>query len=77
MKEYTVAYTKDGEEYAYDYYPGDTPINEIIEELTYELNRFGKEYDEVAIFDTHDEEAFTFYYEVVNNYGHYELVELD
>ena len=74
MKEYTVAYIKDGEEYAYDYYKPGAAIKEIVDVLTYEINRYGKDCDEVSIFDTYDEEAFTFYYEVVNNYGHYELI---
>ena len=78
MKEYTVAYIKNGEEYAYSYYSGDTPLDVIIEDLTYEINRFGKEYDEVAIFDTYNEELPTVYYEVVetgNIDGRYKLVE--
>ena len=79
MKEYTVAYMKNGEECAYSYYSGDTPLEVIIEDLTYKINRYGNEYDEVAIFDTYDEEIDTVYYEVVetgNIDERYELLEL-
>lgn len=70
MKEYTVAYIKNGEEYAYDTYTPGTDISEIVNELIYRVNRYGADYDEIAIFDVNDEEAFTFYYEVVGDYGH-------
>ena len=72
MKEYTVAYIKNGEDYAYDTYIAGTTISEIIKELTYELNRYGKDCDEIAIFDVNDEED-TLYYKVVNIDGKYQL----
>lgn len=72
---YTVAYIKNGEEYAYDYYKLGATIEEIVKELTYELNRYGKDCDEIAIFDVNDEVP-TIYYDIVNIHGHYVLVEL-
>ena len=77
MKEYTVAYIKDNEEYAYDTYICGTTIEEIVNELTYNMNRYGGDYEEIAIFDVNDiEEANVYFYKVVNIDGHYELVEL-
>lgn len=72
---YIVAYIKNGEEYAYDYYKLGATIEEIVKELTYEFNRYGKECDEIAIFDENDEVP-TIYYDIVNIHGHYVLVEL-
>ena len=74
MKEYTVAYIKDNEQYAYDTYKPGTTIKEILKELTYEINRYGKDCDEIAIFDVNDDEP-PVYYEVVTKDGKYELVE--
>ena len=74
MKQYTVAYIKDLEEYAYDTYKQGTTIQEIAKELTYELNKYGKDCDEIAIFEM-DSENEAIYYEVVNMHGKYVLVE--
>ena len=74
MKEYTVAYIKNGEEYAYDTYKPGTTIKEILDELTYELNRYGKDCDEISIFDVNYDEPAV-YYKVVTKDGKYELVE--
>ena len=76
MKAYTVEYIKDGEAYAYDTYMPGTFISEIVGELNYQMNRYGVDYDEIAIFDSNDDEAETIYYEVVNINGHYKLVEM-
>lgn len=51
-------------------------IEGIIEYLTYCINRYGTDYDEIAIYDLIDEEAPIVYYEVVNIHGHYKLVEM-
>ena len=74
MKLYTVAYMKDFEACGYDTYKPGTTIKEIVKELTYELNRYGKDCDEIAIFDVNDDEP-TVYYEVVTKDDKYELVE--
>lgn len=50
MNEYIVAYIKDTEEYACDTYKSGTTIADIIKELTYNMNRYGADYDEIAIF---------------------------
>jgi hypothetical protein len=74
MKEYTVAYIKDTEEYAYDTYIAGTAIGEIAEELTYNMNRYGVDYNEIVIFDVNDEkEANVYFYKVVNIDGKYQL----
>ena len=75
MSTYTVAYIKNGEEYAYDTYMSGATISDIIKELKYELNRYGKSCDEIAIFNV-DDEAPAIHYEIVNIHGHYVLVEL-
>lgn len=75
MKEYTVAYIKNGEEYAYDNYISGTTIPEIVKVLTYEMNCYGVNYDEIAIFDVHDDDPAV-YFVAVKNYGVYELVEM-
>lgn len=75
MKEYTVAYIQNGEEYAYDNFMAGTTISEIVKDLTYVFNRYGKSCDEIAIFNVNDE-APAIYYEIVNIHGHYVLVEL-
>ena len=73
MKEYTVAYIKDGEDYAYDTYKQGTTIKEIINGLTYEMYRYGVDYDEIAIFDVNDQED-TIYFKVEKIDGKYQLV---
>ena len=75
MKQYTVAYIKNGEQYAYDTYKEGTTIAEIIDELNYEMNRYGKDYDEIAIFDVNDDDPAV-YFVAVKNDGNYELEEL-
>ena len=75
MKQYTVAYIKNGEEYAYDNYISGATISDIIKELTYEMNRYGKDYDEIAIFDVNDDEPAV-YFVAIKNDGNYELEEL-
>nr|UWF90121.1 MAG: hypothetical protein [Bacteriophage sp.] len=72
MKEYKVAYIKNGGDYAYDTYMPGTTVSEIIDELTYNMNRYGVDYDEIAIYDVNDEDD-SFYYHVVNNDGKYQL----
>lgn len=74
MKEYTVAYIKGTEQYAYDTFKPGTTIKEILDELTYEINRYGKDCDEIAIFEMDSDEP-SVYYEVVTKDGKYELVE--
>lgn len=75
MKEYTVAYIRNGKEYNYDTFIAGITISEILEEITYGLNRYGKDFDEIAIFDVNDEkEANVYFYKVVNNDGKYDLV---
>ena len=74
MSEYTVAYIKNGEEYAYDTYMPCATIEDIVDEITYEINRYGKDFDEIAIFYIYDDEPAV-YYEVVTKDGKYELVE--
>ena len=75
MKEYTVAYIKNGQEYAYDTYKPGTTIEEIVKELTYYMNRYGKDCDAIAIFEMDSDEP-TVYYDIVNIHGHYVMVEL-
>lgn len=72
----TVEYIKDGEAYAYDNFIEGATISDIVKELTYNANRYGVDYDEIAIFDSDYDEAATIYYEVVNINGHYKLVEM-
>lgn len=75
MKSYTVAYINDMEEYARDtYIPGAT-IADIVEELTYEFNRYGKDCDYITIFDMNDEEDIS-YFKVVPVDCNYKLIEL-
>ena len=75
MKEYTLAYIKNSEVYSYDTYIAGTTIEEIVKELTYNMNRYGADYNEIAIFDVNDEkEANVYFYKVVNIDGKYELV---
>lgn len=74
MKEYKVVYFKNDEECGCDTYIEGATIDEIVKELTYELNLYGKDYDEIAIFDANDELPYIYYYEVVDIYGQYELV---
>lgn len=50
MKEYTVAYIKNGNDYAYDTYEPGTTIKEIVDGITYRINRYGVDFDEIAIF---------------------------
>lgn len=73
--EYTVVYIKDGEEHGRDTYKPGTTIREIVEELKYELNRYGKDCEYITIFDT-DAVEYIAYFKVVNIHGHYVLVEL-
>ena len=75
MKEYTVVYIKNDEEYARDTYKPGATIDEIVKELTYELNRYGKECEYITIFDGNNEEDIV-YFKVINTQGHYVLVEL-
>lgn len=72
MKEYTVAYIKSGNDYAYDTYIAGTTISEILDELTYNMNRYGADYDEIAIFDVNGEDE-TLYFDVVKIDGKYHL----
>lgn len=76
MMKYSVEYIKNSEAYAYDNFIEDATISDIIEELTHNANRYGVDYDEIAIFDTDDDEAATVYYEVVNLGERYMLVEM-
>lgn len=76
MKEYEVAYIKNRDEYAYDNYTAGTTIAEIVEDLTCCINRYGADFDKIAIYDLSDDEAATVYYEVVNIHGYYKLVEM-
>ena len=73
---YTVAYIKNSEEYANDNFIEGATISDIVEELTYDANRHGVDYDEIAIFDSDDDEAATVYYEVVNLGDRYILLEM-
>ena len=73
---YTVAYIKGKEEYAYDNFIEGATISDIVEELTYDANRYGVDYDEIAIFNSDDNEVATIYYEVVNDEGKYKIIEL-
>lgn len=86
---YSVAYIKNSEEFAhdnfidgatiefaYDNFIDGATISDIVEELTYNANRYGVDYDEIAIFDSDDAEVATVYYSVVNDDGNYKLVEL-
>lgn len=73
---YTVAYIKNSEDYAYDNFIDGATISDIVEELTYIANRYGVDYDEIAIYDLDDEEETTVYYAVVNIHGNYKFVEL-
>lgn len=76
MKEYIVAYIKNVNEYAYDYaydyYKPGVTLSEILKELTYIINRYGVDYDEIAIFEMDSDEP-TVYYEVVEIDGKYVL----
>ena len=72
MMEYTVAYIKNGQDYAYDTFMAGTTIAEIIEELVYEMNRYGVDYDEIAIYDVKDEDN-SLYYHIVEIDGMYQL----
>ena len=54
MKQYTVAYIKNGKEYAYDKYISHAPISNIVKELIYEINYYGIDYDEIDIFVVND-----------------------
>lgn len=72
MKEYTVVYNKNGEEYVRDTYIEGTTLSEIVEELTYNINRYSADYDEIAIFEMYSDEP-TVYYEVVYIDGKYQL----
>lgn len=74
MKEYTVAYIKNGQKYAYDTYIAGTTVSEILDELTYNVNRYDKDYDEIEIFDVNDDEEASIYYEVVEIDGNYVFV---
>lgn len=49
-------------------------IFDIIDELTYNFNRYGTDYDEIAIFDPYDDETQTIYFKVLNIRGLYMLV---
>lgn len=72
---YTVAYIKNTEDYAYDNFIEGVTISDIVEGLTYNANRYGADYDEIAIYDLDDEEATTVYYQLVKiDDGHYKLV---
>ena len=75
MTHYTVAYIKNGEQYAYDTYKEGTTITEIVDELKYEMNRYGVNYDEISIFEV-DNDNPAHGYQVVKIDGNYELEEL-
>lgn len=72
MKEYTVVYIKNDEEYFRDTYNGGTTIADIVEELTYKLNRYGKYCDYITIFDANEVEDIV-YFKVVNIDCKYQL----
>lgn len=74
MKEYTVIYIKDLEDYDYYTYKPGTTIKEIIEGITYQMNRYGVDvdFDEIAIFEMYGEDE-ALYYKVVNIDGKYQL----
>ena len=73
---YTVEYIKNGEAYAYDNFIEGATISDIVKGLTYDVNRYGVDYEEIAIFDSDDDEAATIYYEVVNLGDRYILLEM-
>ena len=73
---YTVEYIKNGEAYAYDNFIEGATISDIVKALTYYTNRYGVDYDEIAIFDSDDDEAATVYYEVVNLGERYIFLEM-
>ena len=75
MKQYTVAYIKNGEDYAYDTYKEGTTIVEIVDDINYTMNRYGVNYDEISIFEFDDDNP-AHWYQVVKIYGNYELEEL-
>ena len=72
---YTVVYIKGTEEYARDTYMSGATISDIVKELRYEINRYGKDCDYITIFDANNEEDIV-YFKVVNIHGHYVLVKL-
>lgn len=62
-------------EYAYDTYMLGSTIEGIVEDLTYCINRYGTDYDEIAIYELTDDGAATIYYfKVVNDDGKYKGV---
>ena len=72
---YTVVYIKGTEEYSREtYIPGAT-VKEIVEELTYEINRYYKQCDYITIFDANNVEDIS-YFKVVTVDGKYKLIEL-
>lgn len=72
MKEYTVVYIKNGEEYGERVIYIACTISEMVDELVYELNLYGEDCDYITIFDANDEEDIA-YYKVVNIDGKYQL----
>lgn len=75
MKAYTVVYIKGTEEYARDTYIPGVTVKEIVEDLTYEINRYHKHCDYITIFDINDVADIS-YFKVVNVDGKYKLIEL-
>ena len=73
---YTVEYIKNGDAYAYDNFIEGATISDIVKELTYNANRYGVDYDEIAIFDPYDDETQTIYFKLVHIHGHYKLIEM-
>ena len=49
MNAYTVVYFKDMEECGCDTYKPGVTVKEIVEELTYEINRYHKHFDYMTI----------------------------
>lgn len=76
MKQYTVVYIKNDEEYSRDTYIAGATIADIVEELTYELNSYGKDCDYITIFDANEVEDIS-YFKVMSVDGKYKLIELD
>lgn len=72
---YTVVYIKDMEEYARDTYMPGVTVKEIVEELTYEINRYHKHCEYITIFESENVEVI-FYFKVVPVDGMYKLIEI-
>lgn len=72
MYGYMAVYFKDMEECGRDTYMPGVTVKEILEDLTYEINRYHKHYDYITIFN----EEYISYFKVVNVEGKYKIIEL-